>query len=163
MTIGPTEEMSNMTGTTSTNTRTNSTTSASFDTVADKLAGLARDTAYVLIGAGVLTVQQLQVRRRELVDTIGENPVVKQIAATQLPTQLTTQLPTKQLEDIMARLESGLGQLDERFEAIESKLDAAVAAIEDRLPEQAGQLLGQAHDAAKAARKQVLGLIRNAA
>lgn len=135
-----------------------SSTRASFDTVADKFAGLARDTAYVLIGAGLLTVQQLQVRRRELAGTIGENPVVKQISATQLP--------TKQLEDIVNRLESGLGQLgqlDERFEALEARIDDVVAAIEDRLPEQAGQLLGQAHDVAKAARKQVLGLIRNAA
>jgi hypothetical protein len=136
------------------------TTRSTTSTVADKFAGLARDTAYVLIGAGLLTVQQLQVRRRELAGTIGENPVVKQISATQLP---TNQLPTKQLADILTRLESGLGQLDERFDAIEARIDDAVAAIEDRLPEQAGQLLGQAHDAAKAARKQVLGLIRNAA
>lgn len=136
------------------------TTRSSAGTVADKFAGLARDTAYVLIGAGLLTVQQLQVRRRELAGTIGENPVVKQISETRLP---TNQLPTKQLADILTRLESGLGQLDERFDAIEARIDDAVAAIEDRLPEQAGQLLGQAHDAAKAARKQVLGLIRNAA
>lgn len=147
------------------------TQTASFDTVADKLAGLARDTAYVLIGAGVLTVQQLQVRRRELAGTVVESPVVKQLSSITLPAelpsqltnQLTSQLPLKQLEDIVRRLEAGLGQLDERFETIEAKLDAAVAAVEDRLPEQAGQLLGQAHDAAKAARKQVLGLIRNAA
>lgn len=136
------------------------TTRSTTSTVADKFAGLARDTAYVLIGAGLLTVQQLQVRRRELAGTIGENPVVKQISATQLP---TNQLPTMQFADILTRLESGLGQLDERFDAIEARIDDAVAAIEDRLPEQAGQLLGQAHDAAKAARKQVLGLIRNAA
>ncbi|MEY4230966.1 MAG: hypothetical protein RLZZ362_1815 [Actinomycetota bacterium] len=134
---------------------TRSTTRSTTDTVADKFAGLARDTAYVLIGAGLLTVQQLQVRRRELAGTISENPVVKQISATQLP--------TNQLADILTRLESELGQLDERFDAIEARIDDAVAAIEDRLPEQAGQLLGQAHDAAKAARKQVLGLIRNAA
>lgn len=32
----------------------------------DRLSGLARDAAYVGIGLGVLTIQQTQVRRREL-------------------------------------------------------------------------------------------------
>jgi hypothetical protein len=145
---------------TDTTRSTTGTTRNSTDNVADKFAGLARDTAYVLIGAGLLTVQQLQVRRREIAGTIAKNPVVKQINATQLPTK---QLPTKQLTDIMNRLESELGQLDERFDTLEARIDEVVAAIEDRLPEQAGQLLGQAHDTAKAARKQVLGLIRNVA
>jgi hypothetical protein len=145
---------------TDTTRSTTGTTRNSTDNVADKFAGLARDTAYVLIGAGLLTVQQLQVRRREIAGTIAKNPVVKQINATQLPTK---QLPTKQLTDIMNRLESELGQLDERFETLEARIDEVVAAIEDRLPEQAGQLLGQAHGTAKAARKQVLGLIRNVA
>jgi hypothetical protein len=161
-TVGPTEETSIMTDTTR---RSTGTTRSSTDTVADKFAGLARDTAYVLIGASLLTVQQLQVRRRELAGAIGKNPVVQQINATQLSTEQLSmkQLSMKQLDDIMNRLESGLGQLDERFETLEARIDEVVAAIEDRLPEQAGQLLGQAHDAAKAARKQVLGLIRNAA
>lgn len=32
----------------------------------ERLTGLARDAAYVSIGLGVLTIQQTQVRRREL-------------------------------------------------------------------------------------------------
>ncbi len=107
-------------------------TSATFDTTADKVAGFVRDAVYVMIGAGVLTVQQLQVRRREL---SGSFP----------------------------GLEATLGQLDERLTAVEAKLDAAVEAVEQRLPEQAGVLLGQAHDVAKAARQQLRGLVRNAA
>ena len=37
----------------------------------DRLFGLARDAAYISIGLGVLTVQQTQVRRRELQRTLG--------------------------------------------------------------------------------------------
>ncbi len=133
------------------NATTASTTKTTTE-LADRITGLARDTVYVLIGAGVLTVQQLQVRRRELAGGLGDNPVVKQLG-----------IDGRQLDDLVERLEAGIGQLDARVETIEAKLDAAVEAIENRLPEQAGVLLGQAHDVAKAARKQVRGLIRNAA
>ena len=118
----------------------------------DKVVGVVRDAAYVVIGFGVLTVQQVQVRRRELVKNLATNPVVQQMGAT-----------PAQIDDFVTALETRVGQVDERVHELETKLDAAVEALEQRLPEQAGMLLGQAHDVAKAARTQMRGFIRNAA
>ena len=65
-----------------------------------------------------------------------------------------------QIEQIVSQWETQFASLDERFEAIEAKLDTAFDKLGDRLPEQAADVLGQAHDMAKAARKQVRGLLR---
>ena len=122
----------------------------------DKVLGVLRDAAYVVIGFGVLTVQQVQVRRRELVNNVSDQAVVKQLG-----------LGKEQVEELVKGLESRLGQLDERLDRLESKLDGAVEGfldtVGDKLPEQAGAFLGQAHEVAKAARKQVRGLLVSAA
>ncbi len=118
----------------------------------DRVLGVLRDAVYVMIGFGVLTVQQAQVRRRELAARISARP-----AATQLG------LGKEQVEELLKTLEGRLGGLDERFDQLEGKLDAAVDALGERLPDQAGALLGQAHEVAKAARKQVRGLLVSAA
>jgi hypothetical protein len=125
---------------------------AQTEELATKVAGLLRDAAYVVIGFGVLTVQQVQVRRRELVDTLTDNAAVQQLGVTRT-----------QIEDLVNSLEAGLSKLDERFDAVETRLDAAVDATVQRLPQQAGAVVGQAHEIAKAARKHVRGLIRSAA
>lgn len=113
----------------------------------DKLVGAVRDAAYVTIGFGVLAFQQAQVRRREVVRGIADR----------FGTSKT------QVEELLTSIEGQLGKLDERFTALETKLDTTVAQLEDRLPEQAAAIVGQAHDFAKAARKQVRGFIRTAA
>ena len=122
----------------------------------DKILGVLRDAAYVVIGFGVLTVQQVQVRRRDLVNNVSDQAVVKQLG-----------LGKEQVEELVKGLESRLGQLDERLDRLESKLDSAVEGfldtVGDKLPEQAGAFLGQAHEVAKAARKQVRGLLVSAA
>lgn len=109
-----------------------------------KLLGATRDAAYVMVGFGVLAVQRAQVRRREFADTIsnrfGSNK--------------------QQVEDLVAAFEARITKLDD---AIESRVDHAVAMFGDRLPDQAELLLNQAHSVAKTARKQVRGLISNAA
>lgn len=81
------------------------------------LGNLVRDGAYVAIGASVLGIQRLQVRRREL---------------------------TAQWNGI-----------DGALDTFEVRLDQVVAAIEDRLPAQAGTLVGQVHETARTARRQV--------
>ncbi|MCB0956437.1 MAG: hypothetical protein R2694_12785 [Ilumatobacteraceae bacterium] len=118
----------------------------------DKIAAALRDAAYVAIGFGVLAVQQAQVRRRDLVKALNER----------LENQKGDQVK-RQIEDLVRSLEDRLGSLDERLDAFEATLDKAVGHLEDRLPEQAASMVGQAHDLAKAARKQVRGLIRSAA
>lgn len=121
---------------------------------ANKLAGLdrkvvaaVRDAAYVTIGFGVLAVQQAQVRRREVVKALADR----------FGTSRT------QMDDLLATVEAQITKLDGRFDALEAKLDSTVEKLEERLPEQAAAIVGQAHDLAKAARKQVRGLIRTAA
>jgi hypothetical protein len=113
----------------------------------DKVVNALRDAAYVTIGFGVLAFQQAQVRRRELVKSLSTRFGIE----------------TTKSEQLLAAVEAQVKQLDARFEALEAKLDAAVDKIEERLPEQAGALLGQAHGLAKAARKQVRGLLVSAA
>jgi hypothetical protein len=122
----------------------------------DKVLGVLRDAAYVVIGFGVLTVQQVQVRRRDLVKSINDQNVVKQLG-----------LGKDQVEELVKGLEARVSQLDARLDQFETKLDTAVEslldAVGDKLPEQAGAFLGQAHEVAKAARKQVRGLLVSAA
>ncbi len=122
----------------------------------DKVLGVLRDAAYVMIGFGVLTVQQVQVRRRDLVNSLSDQSVVKQLG-----------LGKDQVEELVKGLETRLGQLDARLDQLETKLDSAVESlldsVSDKLPEQAGAFLGQAHEVAKAARKQVRGLLASAA
>jgi ABC-type transporter Mla subunit MlaD len=87
---------------------------------------------------------------------VSDQAVVKQLG-----------LGKEQVEELVKGLESRLGQLDERLDRLESKLDTAVEGfldtVGDKLPEQAGAFLGQAHEVAKAARKQVRGLLVSAA
>jgi hypothetical protein len=123
---------------------------------ADKVRGLVRDAAYVVIGFGVLTVQQVQVRRRELIKSLSERPGAKQLGITK-----------EQIDELVRSVEARVAEMDQRLVKLEDKFDAAIESVVDvvgdRLPGQAGALLGQAHDVAKAARKQVRGLITNAA
>lgn len=127
-------------------------TNAQTEQLAAKFAGIVRDAAYVVIGFGVLTVQQAQVRRRELVDTLTDNAVVQKLGVTRT-----------QIEELVGNLEARASKLEGRFDAIEGRIDTAVETAVERLPEQAGALLDQAHQIAKTARKQVRGLISNAA
>ncbi|MCY7298244.1 MAG: hypothetical protein LH616_03410 [Ilumatobacteraceae bacterium] len=113
----------------------------------DKLVGAVRDAAYITIGFGVLAFQQAQVRRREVVQNLADRFGTSK----------------SQMDEMLASVEAQIAKLDERFDSLDAKLDIAVIKIEERLPEQAAALVGQAHDLAKLARKQVRGLIRTAA
>ena len=118
----------------------------------DRVVGFVRDAAYVTIGFGVLGVQQAQVRRREIMQRLRTSPVAQHLGAGPV-----------QIDELMSTLETRVGQFDERLRELEGKVDAAVEALEARLPEQAGALIGQAHEVAKVARTQLRGLVRNAA
>ena len=113
----------------------------------DKVVAAVRDAAYITIGFGVLAFQQAQVRRREVVKTLADR----------FGTSKT------QMNDLLATVEAQIAKLDGRFDALEAKLDSTVEKFEERLPERAAVIVSQAHDLAKAARKQVRGLIRTAA
>jgi hypothetical protein len=129
---------------------TSTTGHPSFD--ASRLGAIVRDAAYVVVGFGVLTVQQLQVQRRELADRLSNHNTVQQLGITRT-----------QIDELIASLEARLTTLDERLVSLEGRIDTAVDTAVERLPEQAGALVEQAHEIAKAARKQMRGLIRTAA
>jgi ElaB/YqjD/DUF883 family membrane-anchored ribosome-binding protein len=102
---------------------------------ADRVANLARDAAYITVGFGVLTFQKAQVRRQEL---------LKQINASKLPVDRVNKLVETQVRTI-----------DSQIVKLEARLDAVVEQVKDRLPAPADMIVGQAHDVAKTARKQV--------
>ena len=119
----------------------------------DKVLSVVRDAAYVVVGFGVLTVQQVQVRRRELTAALSKRPVVKQLG-----------ISNEQLDELVAQIERRFAQLETKLDTIvDTIVDNLIDAVGDRLPEQASAMLVQARDVAKAARKQVRGLLVNAA
>ncbi len=113
----------------------------------DAVAKAAKDAAYIAVGLAVLAYQKAQVRRHEMIaagnDQFG--------------------LGKSQIESLVQAFETQFSGLDSRLDAIETKIDTGVANLEKRLPEKVGALLGQAHDTAKAARKQVRGLLTQVA
>jgi hypothetical protein len=113
----------------------------------EQLAAALRDAAYITIGFGVLTFQQAQVRRRELVAALSAR-----FGASK-----------SQIDALLGSAEARLAAFDKRVETVETKIDAAVVNLEQRLPDQAAALVGQAHDVVKMARRQVRGLLRSAA
>lgn len=114
---------------------------------ADKLAAAVRDAAYLIVGLGVVAVEQTQVRRRQLVKSISDR-----FGASKT-----------HVESLLSTVEASLARMDERVNTVDDRVDVVVDKIEGILPGQAGVLLGQARDLTKVARKQVRGLIRNAA
>jgi hypothetical protein len=144
------------TGRTQTSGRNGTTELPGFDALrdalpvdTDRLLGILRNAAYVVIGVGVLTVQQVQARARDLVASLQDVPSIERLG-----------IDRSQVEQIVSAWETQLATLDERFEALETQLDTAFAKFEERLPEPAANVLGQAHDIAKTARKQVRELLR---
>ena len=114
---------------------------------ADKVVELAKDAFYVTVGLGVLGYQQLQVRRNEL----------KQLLSERLDSR------KGQMDDVTKAFEARISALDERIQTFETKLDNVVEQVKDRLPTPAGDVLAQAHDAARTARQQVRELLAKAA
>lgn len=114
---------------------------ANFDT--DAVAGAIKDAGYITVGLAVLAAQKAQVRRQELKKSLSA-----QVGDGR-----------SQLAEIVDGIEAGIAHLDNRLVAIEAKVDTAVEGLEQRLPDRAAQLLGQAHEVAKVARQQVRNLI----
>ena len=113
----------------------------------DALVGAVKDAAYITVGLAALALQKAQSARRDLIASLND-----QFGSGKA-----------QLDDVVESFEARVAAVDARIAAIEAKIDAAVESLEKRLPERAGALLGQAHGAAKAARKQVRELIKPAA
>lgn len=103
----------------------------------DDLTRIIRDTLYATVGAGVLTVQQLdQVRRR-------------------LAERLSTDLGVgkHQVEQLIAVVEDQMSNLDARMKVLERQLDGVLDSVQDRLPDQAGDAFAKARQVGAEARK----------
>ena len=98
-----------------------------------------KDAAYVTVGLGVLGFQRAQVRRQEL--------------TKQLDAQLGD--VRNQTQRLVEGYESLLKDLEQRFEPV---LDQ----VEERLPEQARELVTQARGAAKDAQDRFATLLKRA-
>lgn len=121
---------------------------------AKDIAAVAKDATYVVIGAGVLGFQQVQVQRQELLKKMGDpkSGIEDKVNAVR-----------SDLSDALHSVDTTVEGLMERFEEVIERLEAAVAPLEDRLPTQARDLAKQAHVQAKEARTQIRSRIPSAA
>ncbi len=111
--------------------------------VTEEIAKTARDTAYVVVGLGVLGFQRAQVRRQELYKRLAE--------------------PRSRVEDTLKVARSELSKrtkdVDGKVEAVIDRIEASLEPIEDRLPAPARDLVKQAHSQAREVRQQLVELI----
>ena len=113
---------------------------------AKDLVTVAKDATYVVIGAGVLGVQRLQVERHQLTKRLsGTNPGLgDRVTAVR-----------SDLADTIQEVDARVEQLMDRFEEIIERVEGVFAPFEERLPTQARDLAKQAHVQAKEARTQL--------
>jgi ElaB/YqjD/DUF883 family membrane-anchored ribosome-binding protein len=111
--------------------------------ITDDLQKVLTDAFYVTVGLGVVTVQQLHDRSRELVEAFRD-----QLGAGKV-----------QAEDLVKAVEAQLRTVDDRVKVLEERLGAALDDVQARLPEPAGDWFGRARDAAETARSQVRDLV----
>jgi len=120
---------------------------------AKDIAAVAKDATYVVIGAGVLGFQQVQVQRRELMGKLQEpSTIAERIAAARGDLKETVHTVDTHVEDLMDRVE----EIIERVEAV-------FAPFEDRLPAQAQEITKKAKVQAKDARVQLRNMKPTAA
>ena len=98
-----------------------------------------KDAAYVAIGFGVITFQRAQVRRREL--------------EKQFETQAA---------EVRAQLAKVADEVEERIEPLVGAVESSLDQFEERLPEQARDVLKSARTAAKEAGEAVRSRLANA-
>jgi exonuclease VII small subunit len=118
------------------------------------VAAVAKDAAYVVIGAGVLGFQRAQVQRQEL---------GKRMTDPRSELELRLSAVRSDLGDTFQATEARVEELMDRLENVIQRVEAAVAPLEDRLPDQARDIAKQAHAQAREARTQLRTLIPGAA
>ena len=118
------------------------------------IAAVAKDATYVVIGAGVLGFQQVQVQRQELMKRLADPKAGLRGPGGRGPHRPERRPPQRRHH---RRAPGGAVRGDHRATG------AAVAPLEDRLPTQARDLAKQAHVQAKEARTQLRSRIPTAA
>ena len=115
---------------------------------AKDIANVAKDATYVVIGAGVLGFQQVQVQRRELMAKLQEPSTIAERVST----------VRGDVTDAVHTMDTRVEDLMDRVEEIIERVEAVFAPFEDRLPEQARDITKKAHVQAKDARTQLRNL-----
>ena len=120
----------------------------------DELTQAVKDALYAAVGVGVLTVQHLATYRQQVTERLaaqyGEGK--------------------DQVEQLITTVEAQLRTVDDRIKVLETQIDGLLDSMQDRLPEQAGDVLVRARKAAAEARKAAIeasekltNLVRDAA
>ena len=113
---------------------------------AKDIAAVAKDATYVMIGAGVLGYQQVQVQRQELLKRLSDPKSGIEDRASTMRSDLS---------GAIHNVDTKVDDLMERVEEIIERVEAVFAPFEDRLPPQARDLAKQAHVQAREARSQI--------
>jgi ElaB/YqjD/DUF883 family membrane-anchored ribosome-binding protein len=113
---------------------------------AKDIANVAKDATYVVIGAGVLGFQQVQVQRRELMAKLQD-------PSSNISDRVT--IARGDLSDAVKNVDAKVEELMDRAEELIERVEAVFAPFEDRLPAQARDIAKQAHGQAKDARTQI--------
>jgi hypothetical protein len=125
-----------------------------------------RDSAYILVGLGVLSFQQAQVRRRELAKQFGpDSTLAAQVTETaeKVSAQLSG-LGERVVADLGSSREqfSGLAKtIDEKVAPTRAQIDQQIDAFEERLPASARTVFSTVRAAMKtpeATLRNVVGL-----
>ncbi|HEX3839765.1 MAG TPA: hypothetical protein VHU85_03130 [Acidimicrobiales bacterium] len=114
---------------------------------AQDITNVAKDAAYVVIGAGVLGYQKAQVQRQDLLKRIGDPRTAVE----------------GRLKGARTDLSGALHTVDAQIEDVLSKVEARLVPLEDRLPTPARDLAKQVRTQAKETGSQIRGRILTAA
>jgi chaperonin cofactor prefoldin len=103
----------------------------------DELVTIARDTLYATVGVSVLAYQQLEQGRQQLAERLSARYGVGK----------------QQVDQLIGAVEVQMSTLDERLKVLERQIDDMLDAVQERLPEQAGDAFAKARQVTADARK----------
>jgi hypothetical protein len=105
---------------------------------------LARDTAYVAVGLGVLAYQRAQVQRVELQNRLSHDFDIDL---------------DKRIGDVRGGVAKGIHQLDDLAETAVQFVETTFEPIEEKLPPTVSQLTTKAREQAREVRSQIRQLV----
>jgi len=106
---------------------------------AQDITSVAKDAAYVVIGAGVLSYQKAQVQRQELLKRLSDPKAVV----------------GNRIKGARTDLSGAIHTVDAQLEDVISRVEAAYVPLEDRLPTPARDLAKQVRTQAKETGSQI--------
>ncbi|MGD0321687.1 MAG: hypothetical protein ABSC00_08830 [Acidimicrobiales bacterium] len=115
--------------------------------VTGEMTRIARETAYLAVGLGVLGLHRAQVRRQELMKHLAE----------------PRGHGSEHLQAARGEITKRVKVVDQAVEQVIGRVEASLKPIEDRLPTQARDLVEQVHARSREAREQLRNVVRGMA